>query len=360
MSNPFYRRWMVPALFFFSPMTLAQTPAAPVVVAAAQQAEVVQVVQLTGTVTAQRDARLSVAVAGLVESLAVDAGDHVETGEAILQLDAELAEQQYRAAEAAHARARHAMEDAQRRLAEARRLAPQQSIAETAVRDLESEVAEDEAELSRLRAELAYRKGVLDRHTVRAPFSGVIGARSVELGEWVAPGAAVMSLVSTEDLRLDFQVPEDYLGRVAKGNKVQFNLGADKENAYPGTVIAAVPVTDPTARTFLVRVVPTGEISGLLPGMSANVTLRLGDGQKGTAVPRDAILRYPDGRVIVWEAVSENGALVARERLVQPGFDFDGLIEIRSGLDENARVVVEGNETLRNGQALDARASGAR
>ncbi|AQA19230.1 HlyD family secretion protein [Halioglobus japonicus] len=355
MLRHLYYRWIALALTVLSPWVQAQAPAAPVVVATVQQADIVQVVQLTGTVTAERNAELSVAVAGLVQNLAVDAGDHVAAGDPLLQLDPELAEQQMLAAQAAYARAERAAQDAQRRLDEARRLAPQQSIAETAVRDLESEVAEDSAELARLGAELAYRKGVLDRHLLRAPFAGVVSARSAELGEWLAPGAAVMTLVSTEDLRLDFQVPEDYLGQVEPGAPVLFSIGADKSTRYRGSVIAAVPVTDPTVRTFLVRVVSDEVITALLPGMSTQVTLRLGAGQQGLAVPRDAILRYPDGRIIIWEAVTENGAPVARERLVQTGFEFDGLVEIRAGLSDGAQVVVEGNESLRNGQALSLR-----
>ena len=132
---------------------LAQTDGAPVVVATATETDITQVAQFTGTVTALRDAELSTATAGLVTALAVDVGDKVDSGELLLELDDELARYQYESAAADQTRAERALADARRRLEEARRLAPQQSIAETVVKDLAAEVAEDEAALVQARAE---------------------------------------------------------------------------------------------------------------------------------------------------------------------------------------------------------------
>ena len=343
------------SLFLVPAPAHAQGAAAPVAIATAETAEVAEVLQLTGTVTARWDAQLSVATAGLVTALQVDAGDRVARGDLLLELDGELARHQYEGARAAEAQSLRALEDARRRLEEARRLAPKQSIAETVVKDIAAEVAEDEAALQRSRAEVGYRKGILDRHRLQAPFPGVISERNVELGEWVTPGQSVLALVSTEELRLDFQVPEDYLDRVQAGQQVEFTVGADRDRQYRGQVLTTVPVTDPTVRTFLARVQTSEPIPGMLPGMSARAELSLGTGERGVTVPRDAVLRYGDGRQIAWVVERADGVDVAAERLVQTGFTFDGRIEIRSGLAAGERVVVKGNETLRNGQAVSAR-----
>jgi RND family efflux transporter MFP subunit len=339
--------WMGPA------SALAQDKGGvPVEVAAARSADLARIVQLTGTVTARHAAPLSVSTSGLVVELAVDAGDQVEQGDVLLQLDPELATHQYDSARAEQTRAERALEDARRRLAEARTLAPQRSIAETVVRDLAAEVAEDEAALQQAKANTGYRKGILDRHQLRAPFSGVISNRSVDLGQWVTPGQAVLGLVSAEQLRLDFQVPEDHLGRIQVGDPVQFSLGAAKEQHYAGTVLTTVPVTDPAVRTFLLRVQPDDAIAGMQPGMSARARFRMGTGERGITVPRDAVLRYSDGRVIVWVIQDDNGQYNAIERRVAAGLSFDGLVEVREGLSAGERVVVKGNESLRSGQAV--------
>jgi RND family efflux transporter MFP subunit len=331
---------------------------APVEVAEAKVTELAQVVRLSGTVTARHAAELSVSTPGLVVKLAVDTGDRVEQGDLLLQLDEELATHQYNSARAAQAGADYALEDARRRLEEARTLAPQRSIAETVVRDLAAEVAEDQAALEQAKANTGYRKGILDRHQLRAPFPGVISSRSADLGQWVSPGQPVLGLVSAEQLRVDFQAPEDHLARVKPGAPVEFTLGAAKTRRYQGSVLTAVPVTDPAVRTFLLRVQPAESIPEMLPGMSARADLKLDTGRRGITVPRDAVLRYSDGRVIVWVVREQDGQHTAAERRVTAGLTFDGLVEIREGLSAGERVVVKGNESLRSGQAVAIQAKG--
>jgi RND family efflux transporter MFP subunit len=313
---------------------------------------IAEVIRLSGTVIALNDAELSVSTSGLVVELKVDAGDRVERGQELLTLDEELARYQYNSARAALTRAQHALDDARRRHEEAKVLAPQRSIAESVVKDLAAEVLEDEAALEEARANAGYRKGVLERHRLLAPFTGVISSRSVELGEWVTPGQAVLRLVSTDNLRLDFQVPEDYLGQVEAGALVDYSLGAQQGRVYRGTVRAAVPVTEQTLRTFLLRVQPQEQPEGMRPGMSAQVQAKINVGRTGVAVPRDAVLRYADGRVVVWVVEESTGRQIATERIIEAGLSFNGLVEVQQGLRKGEMVVIRGNESLRNGQAV--------
>jgi len=329
-----------------------QGDAAPVSVLPVQEYEIAQEIQLSGTVTALSDAQLSVSIGGLVTLLKVDAGDRVEKGDELLALDSELARYQYESAHAVLKQAQHALADARRRLEEAKALAPQRSIAESVVKDLAAEVLEDEAALEEARAQAGYRKGILDRHRLIAPFTGVISSRSVELGEWVSPGQAVLRLVSAERLILDFQVPEDFLGQISVGTPVNYTLGADRDTIHVGSVVTSVPVTDDSVRTFLLRVQPEAGRGKVLPGMSAQALLKVGTNRLGVAVPRDAVLRYADGRVVVWVVQEETGQRLARERFVKAGLNFGGKVEIRQGLEAGEVVVIKGNESLRDGQAV--------
>ena len=339
-------------LLMHIPPAISQDTGAPVTVASAQTRDIVEVIQLNGSVSARRHAQLSVATAGLVTQLELDEGAHVQAGEVLLGLDAELARRQYQAAQALEKQAKSALDDARRRLAEAQELAPKQSIAETVVKDIAAEVAEDEAALDRTRAEAGYRAGLLERHQLRAPFAGVITNRQVELGEWIVPGQAAFTLISTEQLRLDFQAPEDYQGKLRSGQALQFSLGGGRSGRHQATVSATVPASDSQSRTFLVRAVAEDTMAEMLPGMSARAEIRLPTGQRGITVPRDAVLRYADGRQIVWVVETESGSTVAADRLVETGLAFDGEVEIRSGIDEGDTVVIEGNEALRNGLAV--------
>jgi multidrug efflux pump subunit AcrA (membrane-fusion protein) len=93
--------------------------------------------------------------------------------------------------------------------------------------------------------------------------------------------------------------------------------------------------------------------------MSVNAELQFGAGRSSVVVPRDAVLRYADGRTVVWVIEAADGADRAAERLVETGLSFDGLVEIRQGVTTGDRVVVEGNEALRNGQRVAIRQGGA-
>ncbi len=324
----------------------------PVRVDQVQEQAIQRVVQLTGTVTSARSAELSTATGGLVTAMHVDAGSEVATGEVLLELDPALAQWQWQSAKAGAEAARIALADARRRLEEARALAPQLTIAESVVRDLEAETAQDAAELQRAEAEAGYRKGILDRHQLRAPFPGVVSAKQTELGEWVDPGQPVLTLVATQELRMDFPVAEDYLAAVGLGTPVTYTLGNNARDARPGLVSTVVPVTDPGARTFLLRVQAREPDPQMIPGMSARAQLTLDTSRRGLTVPRDAILKFPDGRTIVWVVENGKDGLQVTETRVNTGVIFDGRVEILEGLAAGARIVVRGNEALQNGQPV--------
>ncbi|MEM1403394.1 MAG: efflux RND transporter periplasmic adaptor subunit [Pseudomonadota bacterium] len=325
---------------------------APVRVVIAEESPVRQALALSGTVIAARAASLSPATEGLVARLKVDVGDTVEAGDPLLLLDDELARLQVESDRAAQTRARAALRDSKRRLEEAEELIENNTIAESAVRVLKTETLEDGAELTRMEAMARLSAATLERHTLRAPFSGVVSARNTDIGEWIAPGDTVFGLVSLDELYVDMQVSESYLDSIRQGMPVVVELTGSSEQAFEGIVSKVVPVTDPTARTFLVRVAPSSKNATMRPGMSANASLALDSGYSRVTVPRDAILRFADGRSIAWVVSTVDGINRADERLVQTGLSFEGRVEIVSGIEVGERVVVAGNESLRDDQIV--------
>lgn len=343
-------------VLFFVLVTTDVGAEAPVRVETVSGRTIVQHVNVSGSVTSPRSAVLSTAVAGLVAELTVDEGRRVEAGEALLSLDAELAELALERVLAEVRQSETALADARRRLADAEAVGEQRGIARTEIESLRAEVSGDEAALGASRAAAREQQAIVDRHTLRAPFAGVISQRQTELGEWVNPGDGLLELVATDGLRFDFRVSQDYFAALTPDTPVTVTLDAAANRDFAGRIDAIVPVNNPGARTFLVRVladpVDAGEISAITPGMSVRGTLRLDTGRTGIAVSRDAILRFPDGRVTVW-VVEENTELkVVRERLVQTGLEFDGSIEITAGLADGDIVVTRGNETLQEGQRV--------
>ena len=324
----------------------------PVGVAQADVRPVLQQLQITGSVTAARRARLSAETSGKVQAVLVEEGTRVAAGDVLIKLDQEIAQLEFDAASARKHQADLAVQDARRRLREARELIPQASIAESVVRDTEAEVAEDQAAFAAATAEARRLEALLERTEVRAPFDAVVAAKLTEIGEWVSPGQSVLALVSSDEVRLDFAVADDYLGAIDDSVRVTYRVGLGNDRSYEGRIATAVPVSDPAARTFLLRVLPQDDAPALVPGMSVKADVQVPAGRDGVVVSRDAIVRYPDGRSVVWVIVEADGITTVGEKRVQQGLQFGGLVEILSGLEGNERVVVRGNEALRAGQPV--------
>jgi len=114
-----------------------------------------------------------------------------------------------------------------------------------------------------------------------------------------------------------------------------------------------VPVSDPGARSFLLRTRPVAPDPCLIPGMAVQGEMQLDSGKRGLVIPRDAILRYPDGRIMVWVVDSRDTRTVVAERRITTGLNFDGVVEVLTGLAAGERVVVKGNEALEMDQPVN-------
>jgi membrane fusion protein (multidrug efflux system) len=335
-----------------SPAFAAADRSPLVIVNSAQSDTVIKQVPLTGTVTSARIAQLSSEISGLVEKVNVEVGDIIQTGAVLVELDREIEEFTLEALRAATAQAQAELADAKRRYQDAKRLRQQKSISENELRLLEAEVEVDAATLKQKRAEERRQQARVDRHTLRAPFTGVISERRTETGEWIEPGTPVITLIAVDDLRIEMRVPQEFYNRIDRNSRVRVTLDALPEREFEGVIDAIVPVSDASSRTFLIHVRIDAGDAVVTPGMSAHGQLRLSTGRQGVVISRDAILRYPDGRVTVWVINPGSEPPTVAEKRVTTGHSFNGLITIREGLKADEVVVVRGNESLQEGQQV--------
>ena len=325
---------------------------APVEAEVVREAPVVRRLELSGTVTSPHSSHISTSVEGLVSAVHFDSGARVARGDLLLELDTELEEAAYKQAEARTAQAAAELADAKRRLHIAESLAKREYGPKNAVEAGQAEVDIDSATHDSFIAEQKRRKAILARHRLPAPYEGVISKRMVEVGQWVQPGTAVFDLVSMHDFRVDVPVPQDYYARLRKGAHVSVEIDALPDEKIPAKIGALIPVSDPDARTFTLRVLPERDDIPIAPGMSARVTVSLDTGKRDVVVSRDALIRYPDGRVTVWVLEEDGDTMSVTERRIKIGLAFDGMVQVHSGLKAGDRVVVHGNESLREGQTV--------
>lgn len=325
--------------------------AVPVAVAVPKQVEVSERIRLTGTLTAERSARLSPRVDGLVARVHVDAGDRVEVGAPLLELDAAVARLALKRAQAGTAEAAARSAEAQRLAEEARRLVADRHLPRTELERREAEATLAAAAFEASKAAEREQAEIVRRHVVPAPFAGVVARRLTDVGEWVARGTPVIELVATDRVRLDVQAPQERFDDIREDSRVEVIADAGGPEPLAGRIVARVPVSDPAARTFLVRILIEGAPGTLLPGTSATAVIGLAGAQQALAVPRDALLRYPDGTHSVFVLREAAGRTIVEERRVRLGRG-GAQVEILEGIAPTDRVVVRGNERLRNGQAV--------
>ena len=327
-------------------------PVPPVETETVRKSPVIRKLELSGSVSSPHASQISTLVEGLVSTVHYDSGAYVKKGNLLLELDSELEEAAFEQAQAQAAQAAGEVKDAKRRLDIAANLAKRKYGPQNEVDARAAEVEIDTATHEGFRAEQKRRAVVLDRHRLTAPFDGVISKRMVEVGQWVTPGTAVFELVAMKNFRVDVPVPQDYYAKLRDGADVAIEIDTLPGEEIPAKIGALIPVSDPDARTFTLRVLPTRTNIPITPGMSARVLVDLDTGRRDVVVSRDALIRYPDGRITVWVLMDDGDKMSVTERRIEVGLTFDGLVQVLSGLDEGERVVVRGNESLREGQAV--------
>lgn len=352
MSNripPLFGNLLLGALVaFMAPASLSAQQATPVRVTLPVEMGLSEQLLLSGSLTAQQDASLSARAAGLVAQLNVDVGDQVTKGQALLELDTALARHELAQRQAAMHASEVARNEAQRQVSEAEQLAGQKLFPQTELELRRAALAQAEARYSQDQAALAQAREMLNRHTLTAPFDGVIAARFTDVGEYVSLGTPVLQLVAPTPLLLDVQVPQEYYPALRRLQQIEVRSDLQPSLEFTARLISAVPVSNAAARSFQARL----EVQGaeeLLPGTSASATMFFQQIDGGvTVVPPDALLRHPDGNFSLF-TVNENTAF---RHVVKVGRSNEQGVEILEGMPAGQPVVIRGNEMLQDGDAV--------
>lgn len=343
-------------LMLFMATVGAEERPTPVSVVTAKTGELREEVPLTGTVASIRTVRISPKEAGYIESLRVDESNIVRKGDVILELDRQLAELEVARVQAQLNEARARQRELVRQRDEAAELVKKKHIASTAFEAAAAEVEINKAVIQRLETELQRQQVVSERHTVYAPFDGVIAEKLVEVGQWVNSNTPLFSLIELNPLRIEVSVPQFYFNRLNVNTPVSIRYDAIPDQVFTASVTAKIPVSDQIARTFPVFIKIDNTNQVVAPGMSARVTFKLTGEEtvKSLLLPRDAVVQKPDGTKTVWIVADKDGAIQAQPVKVITGKNVRANVEIKSEqIAIGDRIVVKGNELLQPGQAVN-------
>lgn len=287
-------------------------------------------VQALGTAQANESVTLTAKVTETVTRVNFQDGDYVEAGAVLVDLSGRAEVAQLEAAQATYVEASKQYQ----RLAE---LVKQGTIPRS---QLDTQLSVRDA--ARARAD-AIRAALADR-IISAPFAGVLGFRRVSPGALVTPGTVITTLDDIRTIKLDFPVPEAYLGQVAAGQTVRAQSPAFGNRAFDGRVTAVGSRVDPLTRAVTMRAeLPNPE--GLLrPGMLLTVRL-MQPVRQALTVPEIAVEQVGT-RAYLYRIHDDDSVTQAA---VELGARRRGEVEILSGVAEGDRIVVEGTVKLRSG-----------
>lgn len=315
-----------------APAKLAAPAGVGVEVAPVTRMPLQRSIAAVGTLRSDNSVMLRPEVAGRIAEINFTEGGKVKKGDVLIRLDDSVPQAQLQQAQANLA------------LAESRHRRAQELSREGFI----SKQARDEAasELKVQRAAVALAKAQLEKTVIQAPFDGLIGLRNVSVGDYISPGADLVPIESVDPLKVDFRVPEQYLGSVYQGLKLILSFDALPGQTRQGQVGAISPVVDVGGRSILLRATVPNPDDTLRPGMFARVRLQLSN-TEALVVPETALAPSGDTQYVF---KVEQG--VARRVPVTIGLRRQGMVELQDGVQDGDQVIVSGLQKVADGQAV--------
>jgi membrane fusion protein, multidrug efflux system len=202
-------------------------------------------------------------------------------------------------------------------------------------------------ELNASQADIDLYKAQIDKTEIRAPFDGRVGLRYVSEGAYISIGTTIAYFVKMRPLKVEFSVPERYAGKIGPGTKLSFTIQGSLA-VHNAIVYAQQPLIDESTRSLRLRALCSGNETGVLPGVFADVQLTIGENPLAIVVPNKAIVPDVKGQKVF--LVKEGNAF---PQPVITGVRDDEDVEIIKGVAEGDTVVTTGVLMLRPGMAVD-------
>jgi membrane fusion protein (multidrug efflux system) len=211
----------------------------------------------------------------------------------------------------------------------------------------------DVANLKVTRAQVTAQQAVMAEKIVRAPFTGRLGVRQVDLGQFIAAGTTIVTLQQLDPMFVDFYLPQQALGETAVGQTVAVTADAWPGKTFTGKISSLNSKVDPASRMLQVRASVPNPDGALLPGMFVGVSIATGKPQQLVTIPLAAVAFNPYGALVyvVHDQKAANGGdqHVVSQQFVTTGDQRGDQVSIMKGVNANDVVVTAGQLKLHNG-----------
>jgi RND family efflux transporter MFP subunit len=290
-----------------------------------------------GTLRAERGVDIATQVEGVVRSIPFNSGQEVREGALLVQIDDSVEQAELKSAQADH---RRFSADYERNRELVQRGAVARAVFESSLAQRDTAAAL----IERIKAQIA-KKAIL------APFTGKLGIRRIDVGQYLPAGTMIVTLQSLDPIFADFPMPEQDFQLIQVGEKVQATLDAYPGRGFPGRVQSIDPRVDANSRTFLVRALLENPDHSAVPGMFANVRVQTGVVRDVVTVPRTAVTYslYGENVLVVKDA---DGAQTLERRFVRAGEVRGERVAIVEGVKSGETIVTSGQIKLDQGMRV--------
>jgi len=287
-------------------------------------------------IEAVRQSTVSAQVSGRIVELRFDVGDYVKKGEVIVRIDERAAARALEASEAQVRQAEAELRNARVQYERSRQLVSQKFLSEAALDKAESDYKAAQARLTALLAGAGQAATERSFATIVAPYSGVVSARHVELGEMAVPGKPLMTGFDPGTLRVTATVPQAQIGAIQASGKARVEIPSLRK-WIEAKRVTIVPSADPRTHTTQVRLELPAEVRGVYPGIYARAHFIVGR-EPRLLVPRAAVVQRSE--VVAAYVVSGDGSLQLRQIRLGAASD-ERSVEVLAGLRPGERVALE-------------------
>ena len=298
-----------------------------------------------GSLSAVHGVNVSAEMDGKIVDIPFVSGSKVQAGDVLARQDTSVEEAELRAAEASVDLSRISLERSRDLFAKA-------AISQ-------SQLDADEANSKQAVAQADNFRAVIAKKTIRAPFSGSLGVRLINLGQNLKAGDPIVSLQDLDPIFVDFYLPQQELAEISPGLTVRIDGDSVGNGPVDGTITAINPDVDMATRNVRVQATISNPSGHLHPGMFVNVEAELPKTRNVLVIPATAVLSQPYGdTVFVVEEkkddVSGTTLSVVRQQVVRLGEQRGDFVEVASGLESGQTVVTTGVFKLRPGMSVSA------
>ena len=312
-----------------------------------------------GSVVPVRGVDVTTEIAGLVREIHFKSGQDVQKGDVLVEMNADSDKAQLDALNAASELSASVLKRDKAQF-------DAQAIAQ-------AQVDADSADLKSKRALAAQQQAIIDKKTIRAPFSGKLGITTVNPGQYLNPGDKIVTLQTIDPIYVDFNLPQKQLGSLQVGQVVNVTSDGFAGVTFPGKITAISPKVDTTTRNVVVEATFANPKRQLLPGMFANASVEVGGKQHYLTLPQTAITYNPYGSIVFVVMTADEAAaaakaaasgasapapaasgsgLVVQQAFITTGETRGDQVAILKGLKEGQQVVTSGQVKLKNGTSI--------